>query len=217
MITRMSGEASVTASAVSRISRRIFGNCFTTAASPMIDSSSIGNSDVSPSRAIGWPPTPSNRTAPPRRWRSTFIRPAPSRSPDSSVAIRNIFRATLAVGRAGITRANRSRTGRRRRPPRSWPAVRRRWCCRRRPQSRQACAAAAPSTVRGPMVGRSKRRSCPLLGAFTSTPRRGLGADAALARAAAPPAPASRRCPRCPPPRPHDRRSRRRPGRCRTD
>src|SRR6266550_5710117 len=34
-------------------------------------------------------------------------------------------------------------------------------------------AAAAPSTVRGPMVGRSKRRSCPRLGAFTSTPRRG--------------------------------------------
>src|SRR6266566_8309737 len=32
-------------------------------------------------------------------------------------------------------------------------------------------ATAAPSTVRGPRVGRSKRRSCPLLGAFTSTPR----------------------------------------------
>src|SRR5258708_19548616 len=32
-------------------------------------------------------------------------------------------------------------------------------------------AAAAPSTVRGPMVGRSKRKSCPRLGAFPSTPR----------------------------------------------
>src|SRR5450631_1799003 len=32
--------------------------------------------------------------ASPRRWRSTFIRPAPSRSPDSSVATRKIFRPT---------------------------------------------------------------------------------------------------------------------------
>src|SRR6185437_8182710 len=32
-------------------------------------------------------------------------------------------------------------------------------------------AEAAPSTVRGPTVGRSNRRSCPLLGALTSTPR----------------------------------------------
>ncbi len=47
--------------------RRIFGSCCTTAASPMIDNSSIGNSDVSPSRAIAWPPTPSKRTASPRR------------------------------------------------------------------------------------------------------------------------------------------------------
>ena len=35
-------------------------------------------------------------------------------------------------------------------------------------------ALAAPSMVRGPTVGRSKRRSWPLLGAFTSTPRPGL-------------------------------------------
>ena len=32
--------------------------------------------------------------------------------------------------------------------------------------------------------------------------------ESGLPRAAAPPAPAARRCPRCPPPRPHDRRSR---------
>src|SRR6266704_719123 len=35
-------------------------------------------------------------------------------------------------------------------------------------------ALTAPSTVRGPTVGRSKRKSCPLLGAFTSTPRAAL-------------------------------------------
>ena len=55
MITRMSGAACVTASAVSRISRKIIGNCLTTAENPMIDSSSIGNSEASPSRAIDWP------------------------------------------------------------------------------------------------------------------------------------------------------------------
>ena len=32
-------------------------------------------------------------------------------------------------------------------------------------------ATAAPSTVRGPIVGRSKRKSCPLLGAFINAPR----------------------------------------------
>ena len=138
MMTSMSGEACVTASAVSRIRRRIIGSCFTTAASPMIDSSSIGNSVVRPSRAIDWPPTPSKRTAPPSRWRNTFIRLAPSRSPDSSVAIRNIFRATSPVVRAGITPATPSRTGLPRRRPRSWPAVRRRWYCRRRWRCRQA-------------------------------------------------------------------------------
>ena len=42
-------------------------------------------------------------------------------------------------------------------------------------------ASTAPSTVRGPIVGRSKRRSWPLFGAFTSTPRARLGADTALA------------------------------------
>ena len=41
-------DASATASAVCRISRRIFGSRFATAASPMIDSSSIGNSDDQP-------------------------------------------------------------------------------------------------------------------------------------------------------------------------
>src|SRR5580700_3011026 len=35
-------------------------------------------------------------------------------------------------------------------------------------------AAAAPSTVCGPIVGRSKRRSWPLFGAFTRTPRPAL-------------------------------------------
>ena len=49
MITRISADASVTASAVCRMRRRIAGNRFAIAASPMIDSSSIGNSDDSPS------------------------------------------------------------------------------------------------------------------------------------------------------------------------
>jgi hypothetical protein len=69
----------------------------------MIESSSIGNSDARPSRAIARPPTPSNRTASPSRWRSTFIRLAPRRSPDSSVAIRKIFRTVSAVPCCGIT------------------------------------------------------------------------------------------------------------------
>ena len=77
-----------------------------------------------------------------------------------------------------ITPAARSRKGRRRRRPRSRPAARRQWCCRRRSAMPASCAAAAPSTVLGPIVGRSKRRSCPLFGAFTSTPRAGLGANA---------------------------------------
>ena len=50
----------MTAAAVCLISRRIFGNCTTTAASPMIDNSSIGNREVIPSAAIARPPTPSN-------------------------------------------------------------------------------------------------------------------------------------------------------------
>ncbi|MGY3358630.1 hypothetical protein ACVWZK_005293 [Bradyrhizobium sp. GM0.4] len=92
MMTSASGAASVTASAVSRISRRIFGNCCTTAAKPTIESCSIGNSVSSPWRAMVWPPTPTNCTPSPRRWRSTFIKALPSRSPDSSVAIRKILR-----------------------------------------------------------------------------------------------------------------------------
>src|SRR6266700_1510322 len=104
MMTRISADPSVTAAAVCRINRSSFGSWRTTAASPTIDTSSIGNSDASPSRVIARPPTPWNWTASPRRWRNTFIRPAPSRSPDSSVAIRKILRAILMVG----TRAIRS-------------------------------------------------------------------------------------------------------------
>ena len=48
----------------------------------------------------------SKRTASPSRWRNTFIRLAPSRSPDSSVATMNILRVTLSAALA-ITRANR--------------------------------------------------------------------------------------------------------------
>ena len=51
----MSGAAAVTTAAVSRISRKIFGSCLTTAASPMIDNSSIGNCDTRPSPAIARP------------------------------------------------------------------------------------------------------------------------------------------------------------------
>ena len=84
------------------------------------------------------PPTPSNWTASPRRWRSTFIRPAPSRSPDSSVAIRNILRPTVAPGRAGLTPEGPSRTGRRHRQRQS-PLADRRSASRRQPrQCRQA-------------------------------------------------------------------------------
>jgi hypothetical protein len=59
-MTRISGDTSVTTAAVSLIRPRIFGSSFTTAASPMIESSSIGNNDIRPSRAIARPPTPSN-------------------------------------------------------------------------------------------------------------------------------------------------------------
>ena len=43
MITSMSGEACVTASAVSRISRDSFGNCLMTAENPMIDTADAAN------------------------------------------------------------------------------------------------------------------------------------------------------------------------------
>ena len=77
---------------------------------------------------------------------------------------------------------------------------------RRQPQCRQARRRAAPSTVRGPTVGRSKRKSWPLFGAFTSTPRPAAGANAPCSRSRAT-APADRRCPRCPRRRRHGRRS----------
>ena len=78
------------------------------------------------------PPTPSNSTAPPSRWRSTFIRPAPRRSPDSSVAIRNILRPTLPVVRARASRQHSpSQIVRPRRRPRSWPAAPPQGYCRR--------------------------------------------------------------------------------------
>ncbi len=107
MITRISGEAAITASAVSRIRRRIIGNCFATAANPMIDRFFDREQRHQPLAGHRKPPTPSNRTASPSRCRKTFIRLEPSRSPDSSVAMRNIFRETFAAGPSGITQAVR--------------------------------------------------------------------------------------------------------------
>ena len=57
------------------------------------------------------PPTPSNCTRSPSRWRNTFIRLAPSRSPDSSVAIRNIFRSAMARGRHHAGKPMHEQTG----------------------------------------------------------------------------------------------------------
>ena len=108
MMTRISGAAASTASAVSRMRRRISRQLPRPRRhSPMIDSSSIGNSDTRPSRAMARPPTPSKRTAPPSRCRSTFIRLAPSRSPDSSAATRKILRSTRSAARSAITPAAR--------------------------------------------------------------------------------------------------------------
>ena len=133
------GRGSATASAVRGSAAGSSATASRPLSIPMIDSSSIGNSEAKPSRAIDWPPTPSNCTASPSRWRNTFIRLAPSRSPDSSVAIRKIF--ARDVGR-GPRRHHADRPGheqaRLHPPPRSWPAVRPRSYCRRRPQCRQA-------------------------------------------------------------------------------
>src|SRR4051812_27584417 len=77
-------------------------------------------------------------------------------------------------------------------------------------------AAATPSRVHGPIVGRSKRRSCPLFGTFTSTPRpvaprcRPLRAAGPRPRAAHPCPPCPRPPPQCPPSTPP-------PCRCPTD
>ena len=77
-------------------------------------------------------------------------------------------------------------------------------------------ALATPSTVRGPTVGRSKRN--PGRSSAPSPARRGrIWRGCGPPRAAAPPAPATRRCPRCPRPRPRARRSRQRPDRYRMD
>ena len=54
-MTRMSGAAAMTASAVSRMRRRIAGNCLTTAAKPMMDSSSIAKREANPSIAMARP------------------------------------------------------------------------------------------------------------------------------------------------------------------
>ena len=62
-------------------------------------------------------------------------------------------------------------------------------------------AAFTPSTVFGPIPGRSNRRSCSGFGALTSTPRPTQGMHAPAPAAARRSAPASRRCLRRPRPR----------------
>jgi hypothetical protein len=215
MITRMSGAAASRHRGF-RISRRIFGNCFTTAAKPMIDSSSIGNSEVSPSRAMDGrrrPRTARRRraagAAPSSGWRRAGRRIPPSRS--GNIFVRMIVARAASRGQPRDEQAGFASAA-----------------------SIMACGSAtivlpamtampaspaprAPSMVRGPIVGRSKRKSWPLFGAFTSTPRPRLGANAALL---AQPRHARQQAigaldvlDR----RPHGRRSRPRPGRCRTD
>src|SRR6202522_3676193 len=209
MMTSMSGPARTTAATVCRIKRNTLGSCLITAEKPMIDNSSIGNSDFSPSLAIARPPTPSNLTASPRRWRSTFIRWAPSRSPDSSVAIRKILRATLPFAGVGIRKAARSRKDLPCLPPRSWLAGRRPPCCELRPPRPKARR--RPPLRRFAVQSSADRSADPVCSWELSPIRRDLcwpEYDWRHARLRC--APAIHRCLRCPQRQPHGRRSRRR-------
>ncbi len=86
MMTSASGCAATTASAVSRMRRKIFGSRCGMAVSPMIDSSSIGNGLQMPAAAMAWPPTPDSFTAPACCLSSACAKAAPSASPDASAA-----------------------------------------------------------------------------------------------------------------------------------
>src|SRR5688572_19021155 len=87
MMTRRSGLAATTASAVRRIRVTIAGRLARTAVKPITAMSASGNRLATPSRAMACPPTPPKRTrSGPRRVFSARISFAPSWSPDSSPA-----------------------------------------------------------------------------------------------------------------------------------
>ena len=172
MMTKASGRAAMIASAVSRIRRKISGNRAGIAVKPKIESSSIGKGLCMPAAAIAWPPTPASvsrlgfvRTecarqrgtqriaqffcgdkvdrARPRR-RDLRHGEATSLTPTRKI----LARSAAAITSIGVA-------------IRVLPAV---TATPARP------ARATFSMVCGPMAGRSKRRSCPGLGDFTSTP-----------------------------------------------
>ena len=130
----------------------------------------------------------------------------------SSVAIRNILRSMPAVARASVTRQALDE-----RPARSAASImtcgsRRKRVCRRSPRYRQA-RRRPRLRWSGPTAGRSKRNP----GTLRRLHRRAATNLARCAGLAQPRhAPTARHCPRCPRPPPRARRSRPRPGRCRT-
>ena len=121
-------------------------------------------------RRHGVPPTPAKTTRPAARRASARISAAPSRSPDSSAATRK----TCGRDAAGSSRLS----GRQCRRRKSW-----RLSAAARPAAGSAMIVAPATTAtpasparaaafdrRGPIAGRSKRRSCAGFGALTSTP-----------------------------------------------
>ena len=127
------------------------------------------------------PPSPRRRCRrtrrrPPRASRSARISLKPSWSPECSPATRTTRNGV--IGRAHVSNPKTNRpAASASRAQRSRSAIEHAaGGQRRRPRS---CALAAPSIVFGPTAGMSSRRSCPRLGALTSTPARPRKAQAA--------------------------------------
>src|SRR3954469_11710241 len=87
------------------------GSCLRIPPSPMIARSSIGNKLDSPSTAMSWLPTPTNRTEPPVDCLIARIKAAPRRSPDSSHATSIIVRVRDRVAASPIIYSLLDQTG----------------------------------------------------------------------------------------------------------
>ena len=90
IVINISGKYCSMACAVCRTRRRKLKMRGSISASPMTDSSVIGNGLLSPSTAIRPPPTPANSTFPLECLLSAAIRRPPSKSPEGSPAIINM-------------------------------------------------------------------------------------------------------------------------------
>ena len=144
---------------------------------PMIASSSIGNGLTSPR-----PPWRGRRrrrasTSCPQRAQARAPSAAPSASPDSSAGDQidreRSPRAAHRSSRRGLRRTHRRRKSSRCRRPRSTVAGSATIALPAATASPASPARATSSIVRGPIAGRSKRRSWPGFGALTRTPTPG--------------------------------------------